>query len=372
LKQTQAHKRLDKLRAIMRDEGLDIVALIPGATMRYLTGGVHYVMERPIVVFIPLSEQPVAVIPQLEVPLFKAKEIDLRIISWTDAEGYDQAFRAGLDMLQAAGKTIAVEGTRMRFFEGEVIRRWARGATVTAADEQLARLRLNKDDDEIQALRKAVEISEQALRLTLDAVRVGMSEIELAGILEGHMKALGSEEPSFKTILHGGGNTALPHTGPLPYRIQAGDPLLVDFGAVYQGYRADITRVVFLGEPSLDFQHFYGAVQAANGSGRAAAGPGVAAEDVDIAAKSVLIDAGYGRLIRHRTGHGIGLEAHEAPYIVEGNKLPLEPGMVFTVEPGIYRMNSIGVRIEDDLLITSQGAESLSTFRRDIIVVPSR
>lgn len=368
----QVHKRLDKLQLIMRDAGLDIVALIPGATLRYLIGGVHYVMERPIVLFIPLDEQPVAVIPQLEVPLFKAKQIDLRIVSWSDAEGYDQAFRAGLDMLHPAGKTIAVEGTRMRFFEGEAIRRWAEGSTIIAADAQLARLRMNKDDDEIDALRHAVAISEQALRLTLDAVRVGMSEIELADILEAHMNALGSEEPSFKTILHGGGNTALPHSGPLPYRIQPGDPLLIDFGAVYQGYHADITRVVFVGEPNKEFRHFYDVVQAANAAGRAAAGPGVAAEAVDIAARSVLIEAGYGRLIRHRTGHGIGLESHEAPYIVKGNKQLLEPGMVFTVEPGIYEMNRIGVRIEDDLLITGDGAESISTFSRDIIVVPGK
>ena len=231
---------------------------------------------------------------------------------------------------------------------------------------------MNKDKDEIDALRRAVEISEQALRLTLEAVRVGMSEIELADILEAHMKVLGSEEPSFKTILHGGGNTALPHSGPLPYRIQAGDPLLIDFGAVYQGYRADITRVVFVGDIRPEFRYFYSVVQAANSAGRAAARPGVAAEAVDIAAKSVLIDAGYGRLIRHRTGHGIGLESHEAPYIVEGNKLLLEPGMVFTVEPGIYETNGIGVRIEDDLLITGEGAESISTFSRDIIVVPGR
>jgi Xaa-Pro dipeptidase len=366
------HRRLEKLRSIMRDAGLDIVALIPGATMRYLTGGVHYVMERPIVLFIPLDEQPVAVIPQLEVPLFKAKQLDLRIVSWSDAEGYDRAFEAGLGMLHPAGKTIGVEGTQMRFFEGEIIRRWAAGATAVAADAQLAPLRMNKDESEIDALRRAVKISEQALQQTLDAVQVGMSEIELADILEAHMRALGSEEPSFKTILHAGGNTALPHSGPLPYRIRAGDPLLIDFGAVYQGYRADITRVVFVGEPGPEFRHFYSVVQAANAAGRAAAGPGVSAEAIDIAARSVLTEAGYERLIRHRTGHGIGLESHEAPNIVEGNKLLLEPGMVFTVEPGIYETNVIGVRIEDDVLITTEGAETISTFSRDIIVVPGK
>jgi Xaa-Pro dipeptidase len=324
------------------------------------------------VLFIPLDEQPMAVIPQLEVPLFNAKQLDLRIVSWSDAGGYDRAFQTGLDVLQPAGKTIGVEGTQMRFFEGEVIRRWAAGATVIAADAQLAPLRMNKDESEINALRRAVEISEQALQQTLDAVRFGMSEIALADILETHMKMLGSEEPSFKTILHAGGNTALPHSGPLPYRIRAGDPLLIDFGAVYEGYRADITRVVFVGEPGQVFRHFYSVVQEANAAGRAAAGPGVTAEAIDIAAKSVLIEAGYERLIRHRTGHGIGLEAHEAPNIVEGNKLLLEPGMVFTVEPGIYATNVIGVRIEDDLLITGEGAESISTFSRDIIVVSGK
>lgn len=365
-----AYARLEKLKRIMREAGLDIVALIPGASMRYLTGGVHYVMERPIVLFIPLNEQPVAVIPQLETALFESGQLDLRIVSWSDAEGYDRAFRDALDMLHPAGKSIGVEGTRMRFFEGEAIRRRAQGATVTDADASLERLRIRKDGAEVAALRRAVEISEQALQLTLEDVRVGMSEIELADTLEAHMKALGSEELSFKTILHAGGNTALPHSGPLAYRIQAGDPLLIDFGAVYGGYRADITRVVFVGEPGAEERRFYSAVQAANAAGRAAAGPGAAASAVDTAARRVLIDAGYGSLIRHRTGHGIGLEPHEAPYIVEGNDLLLEPGMVFTVEPGIYRMNRIGVRIEDDVLVTARGAESISTFSRELTVLP--
>jgi len=187
------------------------------------------------------------------------------------------------------------------------------------------------------------------------------------------MTELGSEEPSFKTILHGGANTALPHTGPLPYVLQPGDPLLIDFGAVYQGYRADITRTVFVGEPRKEAEAegvaFYGAVQAANAAGRAAAMPGVAAEVVDLTARRILTEAGYGHLIRHRTGHGIGLETHEAPFIVEGNAELLQPGMVCTVEPGIYAMGRFGVRIEDDLLITPTGAESLSTFSRDLLII---
>jgi Xaa-Pro aminopeptidase len=262
-----------------------------------------------------------------------------------------------------------VEGLYLRFFEGELIRRHAPNAEVVAVDTPLARLRLLKDENEIAALRRAVAISEEALRQTLAAARIGMSEIELGHLLDAHMLALGSEEPAFKTILHGGANTALPHSGPLPYRLAAGDPLLIDFGAVYNGYRADLTRVVFMGQPDPATVAFYNVTQQANARARAIAGPGVAAEAVDNAAREVLIGAGYEHLIRHRTGHGIGLQTHEPPFIVQGNSAALEPGMVFTVEPGIYQMGRLGVRIEDDMLVTATGAESLSAFSRDIIVI---
>ncbi len=361
--------RLEKLYAIMRQAGLDIVALIPGPNHLYLTKSVHYVLERPIVIFYPLDQPSVAVIPELEIPLFKKHAVPAQLYSYTDAAGYAGAFRAALDALGSRGKTIGVEGLRLRFFEGEIIRQCAPNATVVDASSQLAALRLIKDEAEIAALRRAIAISEQALKATLAEVQLGLSEIELAAILENHIKAYGGEGLSFGTILHAGGNSALPHSGPLDYRIQHGDPLLVDFGATYQGYCADITRTVFVGAVSAEYRQFYAVVQAANEAGRRACRPGVSAESVDRAARQVFIEAGYGHLMRHRTGHGLGLEAHEAPYIVLGNQQILEPGMVFTVEPGIYRLGEIGVRIEDNMLITETGAESLTTFPRDIVVV---
>ncbi len=361
--------RLERLHIIMQKTGLDILAFTPGPNLRYLTGGVHYVMERPIVLFIPLEGKPVAVIPKLEIPLFAKHSIESNVYSWADSEGYEHAFKAAFAELKSAGKTIGVEGLHMRFFEGEIIRKFASDSIVTNADEHLAELRIIKDSAEIDALRTAVRMSEEALQMTLDAVRVGMTEREIAGQLEANVKAVGGEGLSFNTILHGGANTPLPHMGPLDYKIQPGDPLLIDFGATYQGYCADITRVVFVGEPSDDHRAFYEVVKTANAAGRAAAKPGVTAESVDRAARQSLIDAGYESLIRHRTGHGIGLQAHEWPYIVEGNQRILEPGMVFTIEPGIYQMGVIGVRIEDDVLITPDGSESLTTFPREIVTV---
>ena len=361
--------RLEKLFAIMRGAGLDLVALIPGPNHRYLTNSVHYVLERPIVTFYPLDRAPVAVIPELEIALFQRHEISSQIVSYTDAEGYQGAFRQALDLVGSRGATIGVEGLHMRFFEGELIRALAPDAEVVDASEALAGLRLHKDADEIAALRRAIAISEEALAATFDQINVGMSEIEAAAILERHLYALGGDGLAFGTILHAGGNTPLPHLGPLNYRIQHGDPLIVDFGATFEGYCADITRTVFVGSVSDAQREFYAVVQAANEAGRAAAAPGVTCETVDIAARQVFIDAGYEYLIRHRTGHGIGLEAHEAPYMVVGNQRLLEPGMVFTVEPGIYREGEIGVRIEDNMLITEDGAESLTSFERNLMVI---
>lgn len=362
--------RLQNIRSAIQQAGIDILALIPGPNLRYLMSSEHYKMERPIVLFIPAAGDLIAVIPTLEVPLFSRHPLPSQQVVWSDAEGYESAFKTAFAQMQTTGKTIGVEGLHMRFFEGEIIRQHAGAAQVIAADDVLAELRIRKDADELAALRKAIQISEQALEETLEQVRVGMSEIELADILEQRMKALGAEGLSFKTILHTGGNSALPHSGPLPDRIQEGDPLLIDFGAVYRGYHADITRVVFVGEPSAEQRAFYDVVRRANEAARAAARPGVTAESVDQAARQVIVEAGYEHLLRHRTGHGIGLEAHEPPYIVLGNERPLQPGMTFTVEPGIYALGEIGVRLEDDVLITEDGAESLTTFGRELRVLP--
>ena len=362
-------KRLEKLYGIMRGAGLDVIALIPGPNHRYLTGAEHYVLERPIVTFYSLEREPLAVIPELEVPLFEGHPKPAELVSYTDAEGYQGAFKAALSALGSGGKIIGVEGLLMRFFEGEIIRQAAPAATVIDATTPLADLRLHKDAGEIACLRRAIEISETALHKMHAEIRVGMTEIEAAAILEDHMRALGGEGLSFGTILHAGGNSTLPHSGPLAYRIQRGDPLIVDYGATYGGYCADITRTFFVGGVSEEQREFYAIVQAANEAGRRAAVPGASAESVDIAARQVLLDAGYADLIRHRTGHGIGLEAHEAPYIVIGNQRILEPGMTFTIEPGIYRDGEIGVRIEDNVLITEDGSESLTSFPRELLVI---
>ncbi len=361
--------RLAKLHAIMRANGLDIVALIPGANHRYISGATHLALERPIVAFYPLDAQPVAVIPELEIPLFQRHAQPPRLFSYADAQGCAKAFQAAIQAMGANGQTMGVEGGNMRFFEGELIRQAAPKAQVIDADSALTELRLHKDPAEIDSLRQAIAISEAALHASLPHIKAGMTEIEAARILEGHISALGGQGLAFDTILHAGPNTALPHSAPLPYRIQPGDPLIIDFGAKFAGYCADITRVCFVGSVNSAQRKLYAVVLAANQAARAAAKPGATADSLDRTARQVIIDAGYGPLMRHRAGHGIGLLAHEAPYITLGNTRRLEAGMVFTIEPGIYRMGEIGIRIEDVVLITDDGAECLSSFPRELLVI---
>lgn len=361
--------RLSRLRAIMERSAVDVVSLIPGPNLRYLTNSAHYIGERPIVMFVPLEGMPVAVIPRLEIALFRKHPMESDLHVYTDAEGPDAAFGTALAALDVSGKTIGVEGGRLRFFEAELIGRLAPHARLVDADLPLVGLRIVKDAGEVAAIRRAAGISEKALRMTLDRVRVGMSEREISAMLDTCLLEMGAWGIAFPTIVRGGSNSALPHSQGGDYRLRAGDPLLFDFGGTFNGYCADITRTVFVGEPSEDHRAFYEAVLAANASGRAAIRPGVTAESVDRAARAPLVSAGHEVLIRHRTGHGLGLEVHEWPYIVEGNKSLLEPGMVFTVEPGVYRIGEIGVRIEDDMLVTEEGAESLTTFARDLVVI---
>jgi Xaa-Pro dipeptidase len=362
--------RLEKLHRIMEQNALDAVAIIPGANMRYLTGAVHNVMERPFILIIPQQGQPAVIIPVLEAELFASKGFDAKLIQWQDKDGYDDAFKTAIKETHLDGKRIGVEGQLMRYFESLALQKHAPAAQVIDAHKIIGNMRLNKDQAEIDALRKAIKISEAALQKTLDQVKVGMSERQIANILVGQMNALGGEGLSFDPIVAASDNSARPHAKVREdYAVKSGDPLLFDYGTTYGGYNADITRTVFVGQPSDHFRAIYEAVQKANKVGKATSKVGVTAHEVDDTTLQSLKDSGFESLIVHKTGHGLGLDVHEEPYIMQGNHQPLEAGMVFTVEPGLYESGAIGVRIEDNVVMTAEGCESLSTFPRDLMVV---
>jgi Xaa-Pro dipeptidase len=195
-----------------------------------------------------------------------------------------------------------------------------------------------------------------------------MTERQLAEIWEREMRTAGGA-PSFSTIIASGPHAANPHHSNSERTFQPGDLIVMDGGALCEGYASDITRTIALGEPSPELRRVYDLVLAANVAGRAACRPGASGAAIDQAARAVIEAGGYGPHFLHRTGHGLGLEIHEPPYIVAGSNDPLEPGTTFTIEPGIYVASLGGVRIEDDVVITADGAESLTTFERELIIV---
>jgi Xaa-Pro dipeptidase len=254
----------------------------------------------------------------------------------------------------------------MRVLELEMVRRDAPGLQSVPAEPMLAEMRMTKDAEELGQMRKAVAIAQDALAHTLPEIRPGMTEQEVAAALMMKLLKGGSGALLFSPLVQSGPNSASPHASTSTRRLETGEILLIDFGATAGGYTSDITRTFAIGDLDDELTRVHGIVQAANAAGRAAAGTGVPCQEVDRAARRVIDEAGYGEFFIHRTGHGLGLEGHEPPYIVEGNERRLEVGMTFTVEPGIYLPGRGGVRVEDDVVITEDGCESLTTFEREL------
>lgn len=362
-------QRLNRLRAEMQRAGVAAVAVVPGSNLSYLTGLDMHINERLAVAFFPSAGQPVMVLPALEQPRAAAQaHFPMRFYPWTDSEGPHEALGRAMADLQLDGARLGVEYTAMRVLELRSIEQAAPEVVVGDATPILAALRMTKDAQELAAMRAAVHIVERTLEVAISQIKVGMTERALANIWDAAMREIGSA-PSFGTIVASGPNAANPHHSNTDRAFQPGDLIIMDGGAVYQGYASDITRTVVLGEPSAEARRLYELVQAANAAGRAAARPGASGEQVDQAARTVITQGGYGAQFLHRTGHGLGLDVHEPPYMVAGNTAPLTLGMTFTIEPGIYVPGVGGVRIEDDVVITADGAESLTTFNRDLIVL---
>jgi Xaa-Pro dipeptidase len=216
-------------------------------------------------------------------------------------------------------------------------------------------------------MRKAVKIAEAALQATLPKIKIGITELEIAKELTLQLLQHGSNPRlPFFPIVSGGPNSANPHAAPSDRRLVDGDLLVIDYGANVNDYLSDITRTFAIGDVDPEFKKIAQIVLEANRAGHAAAKPGVPLGDVDKAAREVIKAAGYGKYFIHRTGHGLGLEGHEEPYIRSDNSSLIEPGMTFTIEPGIYMPDRGGVRIEDDVFITESGCESLTNLSRDL------
>lgn len=360
--------RYEGLRTIAKQENLDAIALVPGANFARLFNRDFHQNERPMVLLVPIDSAPRAIVPELELAAFEELDFEGDVFSWSDTEGYQSAF----DSLMAKTPitSMGVEGQVMRVFIDQALRKSAPALRIIDAQRAIASLRLRKTDTEIEAIRHAIKISETALANTIDQVKAGMSETAVQSILVQHLFAAGAEDFAFSPIVAAATNSALPHAHSREdYAIKAGDALLIDFGARARGVCADITRTFFIEHCDDQSADVYNAVLEANLAGHGISRPGVQAHDVDNVTMSVLEASNFADRIRHKTGHGLGRDIHEDPYIMRGNHEILDQGMVFTIEPGLYDLESFGVRIEDDVLITDQGSESLTTFDKALTVI---
>ncbi len=359
---------LARLTRALAHSPLDFVAVIPGSTLKYLTGLDFHLMERPIVGFFSAGKKPALVAPEFECTQIKNPD-EWHLFPWTDEAGVDGAFAACCRELGVDGARVGVESLSMRVREYRLLRRFAPQSTLDSADALISDLRITKSPAEIEAMQAAVEMAEQVLRDTLPLITVGMTERELAAELQIRLFRAGSETLPFEPLVQTGITGASPHAAPGERRLAPGDLLIIDFGARVRGYVSDITRTFTVADINPEAEKIYRAVLAANRAGRDAAAPGIPAERVDRAARTAIEQAGYGAYFTHRTGHGVGLDAHEPPFMVAGDTTVLREGMAFTVEPGIYLPGLGGVRIEDDVVITAEGARSLTTFSRELTVV---
>lgn len=358
-------ERLARAAGATQEAGLSALLITPSADLRYLTAYDPPPLERLTCLVVRPKADPILLVPELERPLAEERLPTglAEVVSWQET-GDPYADLAGI---VGAARTVACSD---RMWASHLIR--LQGALpeveTVAASGIMGSLRAAKDAQELQALRRAARAADEAFQRIVEERLEGRTERAVADRLGELLLEVGTERVAF-TIVGSGPNAASPHHDPGDRPLWEGDAVVMDFGGFTAGYCSDVSRTVAVGRRPEGFDEVYEVVREAQERAFRAVGPGVPAQEVDRAAREVIRAAGYGDRFMHRTGHGIGLEEHEPPYIVEGNEEPLRTGMCFSVEPGIYLEGEFGVRIEDIVTVTDDGAERLNHAPRELLTV---
>lgn len=361
--------RLERARAATAAAGLDALIVTPGADLRYLTGYVAKPLERLTALVLPATGEPVLVVPFLERPAAEAAGVAALGLEIADWQETDDPIALVARILPAGARSYGVDD---RMWAEKVLgfRAGLPGLTQALAGPVLRELRIRKTVEEVEALRLAGAAIDRVHTRIGEWLRPGRTEREVGRDIADAIVAEGHERADF-VIVASGPNGASPHHDVSDRVIRPGDPVVVDIGGTTPaGYCSDSTRTYAVGDPDAEFRRYYEILLAAQIAACAAVRPGIGAQEVDRAARAVITDAGYGEFFVHRTGHGIGLEGHEHPYIVEGNAESLEPGMAFSIEPGIYLPGRHGARIEDIVVCGESGADRLNLTPRELAILP--
>ena len=353
-------RRIERLQAELKTRKLELFIAEPGTNFQYFTGYNPGRSERLILLMIPVSGQPALICPSFEVERIKRNAAISDVRGWEEEQNpWKLVKKAGQEMKppHRNGSAAIEHSTSYQSFlhiEDEL-----GGWKFTNASALTERLRIIKSPEEIALIRQAIGVTEAAIAATFSQLAVGMTERDVATLLSRDMATRGAPGGG---LVQFGPSSALPHGGPSAGRLARETVVLIDAGSRVEGYTSDITRTIWFGDaPSDEFKKVFNTVHDAQTAAIENAKPFTTqCQDVDRAARKVITDAGYGQYFTHRLGHGMGMDGHEVPYMVEGNETRIEPGMVFTDEPGIYQLNKFGVRIEDDCVMTDSGVEVLS------------
>ena len=350
--------RVEKARRLMRDNGLGALIIESGSSMFYFTGTRWPVTDRTFVLLLPARGEPVWIVPaEDESRAREAIRLATDVRTWKGADGeFSRIAQALRDRGVATGRVGLEERTRFALFDG--LRKHAPALEFTSGDPVTAGCRMIKSAAELALLQRANEITLAAYRAALSHLREGLTQHELSAYVAAAYQALGVRGEAMAIF---GKYTAYPHGSIQPQKLQEGDLVLVDDGCSVEGYQSDITRTVVFGKPTARQRRIWNLERKAQDAALAAAKPGTTCESVDAAARKVITDFGFGPGYKvpglpHRTGHGIGLDGHEWPYLVRGNQTRLQPGMCFSDEPTIAIYGEFGVRLEDCMYITEDGA----------------
>jgi len=366
--------RLAALGALATEHGIDAVVVGVGADLRYLIGHAATPLERLTTLIVSGDAQPVLVVPNIEVELARSSPAVaggfVHIHSWHEGEDAYGIVPRLVQRRRARPRIAISEGMAARHVLP--IRDAVGDVELILATPLTRELRMQKDADELALLRLAAGAADRALERCIRSGLAERSEIEVSRHVRALMIEEGHDETMF-AIVASGPNSASPHHLPSDRQITAGDAVVIDIGGSLAGYRSDTTRTVWVAgatgvEPDSGFLAAYDAVLRANVAGVAAVAPGTTCEAVDAATRRVIVDAGLGDAFIHRTGHGIGMDGHEEPYIIAGNHLELRLGMTFSIEPGVYLPQMYGVRIEDIVVCGSRGAELLNRTAKDKVL----
>jgi len=358
--------RMQALYDYMNQEKLDALIVTLPKHVYYLTGYLSDPHERLLAAVLTPGDEPFLIAPALDREAAEAASQIKRIVTHSDT---DNAYEVLKRHLPSGIRRLGVEKDHLTVASFEALSGVIGADAYADAGRALLALRAVKSADEAARMRDAARLVEDVLRAGLAHVREGVTEIELAAELDYQMKKLGAQGPSFETTVLAGERSAMPHGASGTRRIRAGELLLFDLGVYLNGYASDITRTFAVGDIDAQLRDVYDAVLQGNLAGIAASRPGVTFASIDKAARDVISARGYGEYFTHRLGHGLGLDVHEYPSMHGANRDLAKAGMAFTIEPGVYLPGRGGVRIEDDVIVTENGVDVLTTFPKELTII---